>query len=334
MTGAVIIGTGSCLPQYVLTNHDLEKMVDTSDEWITTRTGIKTRHIAGPGERTSTMAAVAAQRALQMAGLDPGELDLIIIATMSPEKTMPACGCLVQKEIGAANAAAFDINAACSGFIYGLDIVDKYIKADAGMKILLIGAETVSARINWQDRNTCILFGDGAGACLMTGGEPDRGIMASRLNSDGQLWKLLYLDNLPRRVCPAVAPATRFNARTEDGEGSAIHMEGRDVFKYAVRAMAQAVSELLDRTGVAIDDLAMVIPHQANIRILKSLAERIGLPFEKMYVNVQKYGNTSAASVPIAIDEANRAGRLHRGDLVLYCTFGGGFTWGTTLMRW
>ena len=194
MTGAVIIGTGSCLPQYVLTNHDLEKMVDTSDEWITTRTGIKTRHIAGPGERTSTMAAVAAQRALQMAGLDPGELDLIIIATMSPEKTMPACGCLVQKEIGAANAAAFDINAACSGFIYGLDIVDKYIKADAGMKILLIGAETVSARINWQDRNTCILFGDGAGACLMTGGrrepqsDPAREpVRADRLREQRQL---------------------------------------------------------------------------------------------------------------------------------------------------
>jgi 3-oxoacyl-[acyl-carrier-protein] synthase-3 len=334
MSGAVIIGTGSCLPQHVLTNHDLEKMVDTSDEWITTRTGIKTRHIAGPGEKTSTMAAVASQRALKMAGLAPGDLDLIIVATMSPEKTMPACGCLVQKEIGAGKAAALDINAACSGFIYGLDIVDKYIKADPAMKILLVGAETVSARINWQDRNTCILFGDGAGACVMTGGEAGRGIMASRLYSDGQLWKLLYLDNLPRRACPAVAPATHFNARAEDGEGSAIHMEGRDVFKYAVRAMAQAVSELLARTGVAIDELAMVIPHQANIRILKSLAERLGLPLEKMYVNVQKYGNTSAASVPIAIDEANRAGRLHQGDMVLYCTFGGGFTWGTTLMRW
>jgi len=334
MTGAVIIGTGSCLPQHVLTNNDLEKMVDTSDEWITTRTGIKTRHIASPEEKTSKMAAVAGQRALEMAGLSPGDLDLIITATMSPEKTMPACGCLVQKEIGAIKAAAFDINAACSGFIYGLDIVDKYIKADPGMKILLIGAETISARINWQDRNTCILFGDGAGACVMTGGEPGRGIIASRLYSDGRLWKLLYLDNLPRRVCPAVAPAIHSHAAAEDAEGSAIHMEGRDVFKYAVRAMAQAVSELLDSTGVAIDDLAMVIPHQANIRILKSLAERLGLPFEKMYVIVQKYGNTSAASVPIAIDEANRAGRLHQGDMVLYCTFGGGFTWGTTLMRW
>ena len=168
----------------------------------------------------------------------------------------------------------------------------------------------------------------------MTGGEPGYGIMASRLYSDGRLWRLLYLDNRPRRICPGVVPATHFNDQAEDGEGSAIHMEGRDVFKYAVRAMAQAVSELLVRTGVAIDELAMVIPHQANIRILKSLAERLGLPFEKMYVIVQKYGNTSAASVPIAIDEANRAGRLHRGDMVLYCTFGAGFTWGATLMRW
>lgn len=334
MTGAKIIGTGSCLPHHVLTNKDLEKMVDTSDEWITTRTGIKERHIAGPGEKTSKMAAAAGQRALEMAGLTPDDLDLIIVGTMSSEKTMPACGCLVQKEMGAVNAAAFDINAACSGFIYGLDIVDKYIRADSAMKVLLIGAETLSARIDWQDRNTCILFGDGAGACVMTGGEPGRGIMASRLYSDGRLWKLLYLDNLPRRVCPGVAPVTQCNAQVENGEGPAIHMEGRDVFKYAVRAMEQAVSELLASAGVSIEDLTLVIPHQANIRILKSLAERLGLPFEKMYVIVQKYGNTSAASIPIAIDKANRAGRLHRGDMVLYCTFGAGFTWGTTLMRW
>ncbi len=334
MTGAIIVGTGSYLPERVLTNNDLEKMVDTSDEWITTRTGIRSRRIAGPGEETSTMAATAAKRALDMAGLAAEDVDLIIVGTVTPEKTMPSCGCLVQEKIGAVNAMAFDVNAACSGFLFGLDVADKYIKADPGKKILLIGAETLSARVNWQDRNTCILFGDGAGACVITGGASDSGIIASRLYSDGRLWSLLYLDSMPRRVCPGVPPAVSPAPGIGNNEGSVIQMQGRDVFKYAVRAMAQAVTELLAGAGVSIDEISIMIPHQANIRILKSLAERLGVPFEKLYVIVQKYGNTSAASVPITIDEANRAGRLQRGDMVLFCVFGGGFTWGTTLMRW
>lgn len=332
--GAIVVGTGSYLPERVLTNNDLEKMVDTSDEWITTRTGIRSRRIAGSGEDTSTMAAAAAKQALDMAGLAAEEVDLIIVGTITPEKTMPSCGCLVQEKIGAVNATAFDVNAACSGFLFGLDVADKYIKADPGKKILVIGAETLSARVNWQDRNTCILFGDGAGACVVTGGAPGSGIIDSRLYSDGRLWNLLYLDSMPRRVCPGVPSAMSPDPETYYNEGSAIQMQGRDVFKYAVRAMAQAVTELLVSEGISIDEISIMIPHQANIRILKSLAERLGVPFEKMYVIVQKYGNTSAASVPITIDEANRAGRLQRGDLVLFCVFGGGFTWGTTLMRW
>jgi 3-oxoacyl-[acyl-carrier-protein] synthase-3 len=334
MSGVRIIGTGSYLPERVLTNHDLEKMVDTSDEWITTRTGIKTRRIAGPGEETSRMAALAGKRALDMAGLAAADLDLIIVGTITPDTTMPSCGCLVQKELQAENAAAFDVNAACSGFVYGLDIVDKYIKADPAAKILLIGAETLSARTNWQDRNTCVLFGDGAGACVITGGDEGSGILASRLYADGRLWSLLYLDNMPRRHCPGVPPAGGSDPLAADPEGSAIHMEGRDVFKYAVRAMEQAVIDLLGKRGIGVDEISIVIPHQANIRILRSLADRLAIPFEKMYVIVEKYGNTSAASVPIAIDEANREGRLRRGDNVLLCVFGGGFTWGATLLKW
>ncbi len=334
MKGAVIVGTGSYVPEHILTNTDLEKMVDTSDEWITTRTGIQARRIAGPGEGTAQMAAIAGRRALDMAGVTPADLDLIIVGTFSPDKTMPSCGCLVQKEIGAVNAAAFDINAACSGFIYSLDVADKYLKANPAMKILVVGAETLSSRINWQDRNTCILFGDGAGACVVTGGNSTSGIIDSRLYSDGRLWKLLYLENSPRRICPGVAPAPSENGPEDNGEGAAIRMEGRDVFKYAVRTMEQAVFDLLKRNGMGIDDITLLIPHQANIRILKSLAERLAIPLEKVYVIVQKYGNTSAASVPLAIDEANRAGRLQRGDNILFCVFGGGFTWGTALMKW
>ena len=325
MSQSFIIGTGSCLPARVLTNDDLSKMVETSDEWITTRTGIKTRHIASSGESTSQLATKASRQALDMAGLVPADIDMIILGTISCEKAMPSCACLVQKELGAVNAFALDLNAACSGFLYGLDMADKYIRSNPEMKILVIGSENLSARTNWQDRNTCVLFGDGAGACVVTGTDQDRGMLASKLYADGSLWELLHMDN---------APSLNPDLADPDYDGSYIKMVGRDVFKYAVRAMEDAVKAVLDQQNLTIDDIQLVIPHQANIRILNSLVDRLAVPAEKVYINVHKYGNTSAATVPIALDEANREGRLQQGDLLLICTFGGGFTWGATVIRW
>ncbi len=324
MHRAVVLGTGSCLPERVLTNNDLEQMVKTSDEWITSRTGIRTRRIAGSDEQNYQLASRAAVMALESAGISGAELDLIIVATMTPHMIMPSCACFVQAEIGAEKAFAFDLNAACSGYLYGFDLADKYIASRPEMKILLIGSETLSARVNWEDRNTCILFGDGAGACVI-GGSDERGILDSNLFSDGKLWKLLYMDSPASRNPDLLDP---------DRKGCFIQMSGRDVFKYAVRAMEDAVSGLLDRQQVSMDDVSLFIPHQANIRILGKLMERVGVAQEKVFINVDKYGNTSAASIPIALDEANRQGRLQKGDLILFCSFGGGFTWGSMLMHW
>lgn len=324
MHRAVVLGTGSCLPRRVLTNDDLEQMVDTSDEWISARTGIRTRHIAGTGEQNYQLASQAAEKALAAAKVSAEEIDLIAVATLTPHMMMPSCACFVQAEIGAKKAFAFDLNAACSGFLYGLDMADKYIVANPAMKVLLIGSETLSARINWEDRNTCILFGDGAGACVLTGAA-ERGIVDCNLYSDGSLWKLLYMDS----------PASRNpDLLIEERNGCFMQMTGRDVFKHAVRAMENAVLDLLDRQQVSINEVSLVIPHQANIRILNKLTERLGVDQEKVFINVDKYGNTSAASIPIALDEANRQKRLEQGDLVLFCSFGGGFTWGSLLMRW
>lgn len=333
MIRSAIIGTGSYLPERLLTNSDLEKVVDTSDEWITTRTGIRSRRIAGQGEKTSKMAATAALRALEAAGLTAGELDLIIVGTITPDMVMPSCACLVQKEIGADKAFAFDVNSACSGFLYGLEIADKYISGNPAMKIMVIGAETLSSRVDWHDRSTCVLFGDGAGACVVTGSDQGNGLLASQLYSDGRLWKLLSLDSAPRRFCPVVASGADSPA-VEAGYGSTIKMAGPDVFKHAVRSMNEAVRRLLEKQDVLVEDIDIMVPHQANIRILKSLAERLGLPFEKVFTTIQKYGNSSAASVPVALDEANREGRLKSGDLLLISVFGGGFTWGCGLIRW
>jgi len=324
MQRAAILGTGSCLPERVVSNNDLEKIVETSDEWISTRTGIRTRRIAGPGEQNFQLASVAARRALDSAEISATEIDLIVVATLTPHMMMPSCACFVQAEIGAENAFAFDLNAACSGFLYGLDMADKYICSRPDMKILVIGSETLSARMNWQDRNTCILFGDGAGACVVSG-SGERGIVDSNLFADGRLWKLLYMDS-PESRNPEISDPER--------KGCFIQMTGRDVFKYAVRAMENAVTGLLKRQQISIDDVNLLIPHQANVRILGKLMDRLGVDREKVFINVDKYGNTSAASIPIALDEAHRQGRLQHGDLVLFCSFGGGFTWGSMLMRW
>lgn len=325
MKRATVLGTGSCLPERKLTNFDLEKMVETSNEWITTRTGIHTRRISGPGEENYLLAASAARRALRNAEVKARDVDMVVVATMTPHMIMPSCACFVQAEIGAGNAFAYDINAACSGFLYGLDLTDKYIASRPDMKILLIGSETLSARVNWQDRNTCILFGDGAGACVLTGGSRGHGIMDADLRSDGRLWNLLYM-NSPKSRNPALEQSSH--------DCCYIQMSGRDVFKHAVKAMEGSVRELLRRTNLSMDEVALMIPHQANIRILHKLMERLGVAAEKVYINVDKYGNTSAASIPIALDEAHRQGLIKRGDKLLFCSFGGGFTWGSMLMNW
>lgn len=325
MTKAVILGTGSCLPERTLTNTDLERMVETSDEWIVSRTGIRNRRIAGKNEQNYQLATKAARRALAVTGVDVEELDLIIVATISSHMIMPSTACFVQAELGAVNAFAYDINAACAGFTYGLDLASNYIQNRPDMKILLIGAETLSARVDWEDRNTCVLFGDGAGAVILTGSNDGRGIFGSSLHADGKLWNLLCMDS-PQSLNPEL--------QRDEWQGAHIRMNGGDIFKHAVRLMEDAVTSLLRKHDLTIDDIGLMIPHQANIRILKNLKERLGIPEEKVFINLSDYGNTSAASIPIALDEAHRLGRLVRGDIVLLCTFGGGLTWGSLLMRW
>ncbi len=323
--GTIVLGTGSCLPEKRLTNDDLEKMVDTNDEWIATRTGIKERRIAGKGEEAYILATRAAEKALAQAGISAQDIDIIVVATISSHMIMPSCACFVQKELGAANAFAYDINAACSGFLYAFDLADQYVKADHNKKVLVIGAETLSARVNWEDRNTCILFGDGAGAAVLAYSDSDRGIMASNLQSDGSLWNLLYMHG---------PQSTNKDLQDKNNHGSHILMEGREVFKYAVKAMEGSVRDVLERAAVDVKDIKLVIPHQANIRILNKLLERLQVDEEAVFINVQKYGNTSAASIPIALDEAFQAGKISKGDMVLFCSFGGGFTWGASLITW
>ena len=323
--GTVVLGTGSCLPERVLTNVELESIVDTSADWIQSRTGIESRRVGGKGEKTYQLSMKAAQKALDTAGVTADELGLIVVGTISSHMLMPSTACFVQKELGAKNAFAYDLNAACSGFLYGLDLADKYIQSDHSMKVLVIGAETLSSRLNWEDRNTCILFGDGAGAAVFGHSDSDRGVIGSNMHSDGSLWELLYM-HAPESTNPDLI--------VEGNTGSYIQMEGREVFKHAVRAMEDSVLGLLEREQVSKDSLSLVIPHQANMRILNKLIDRLDIPRSKVFLNVSKYGNTSAASIPIALDEANNGGLIASGDTVLFCSFGGGFTWGATLIKW
>ena len=323
--GTVVLGTGSCLPERVLTNVELESIVDTSADWIKSRTGIESRRIGGEGEKTYQLSTQAAKKALAAAGVSAEELGLIVVGTISSHMLMPSSACFVQKELGAKNAFAYDLNAACSGFLYGLDLADKYIRADHSMKVLVIGAETLSSRLNWQDRNTCIIFGDGAGAAVCGYSDSDRGLIGSNMHSDGNLWDLLYM-HAPESSNPDLI--------VEGNTGSYIQMEGREVFKHAVRAMEDAVRGLLEREQISKESLNLVIPHQANMRILNKLIDRLDIPQSKVFINVSKYGNTSAASIPIALDEANNSGLIAKGDTVLFCSFGGGFTWGATLIKW
>ncbi len=324
--GTVILGTGACLPKKIVTNHDLEKIVDTNDEWIRSRTGIESRHISGPGEYAYVLASRAAQQALEMSGVSADEIDLIVVGTISAHMLMPSCACFVQKEIGATKAFAYDVNAACSGFLFSLDLADKYICADNSKKILVIGVETLSSRLNWEDRNTCVIFGDGAGAAVVGFSEDnERCFLGANLFSDGKLWDLLHMHT---------AESCNPDIRVEDWSGAHIVMEGREVFKHAVKAMEEAVNGLLEKEQIDLASVNLVIPHQANVRILNKLLERLNIPGDKTIINAPRYGNTSAASIPIALDEVNRSGRINKKDLILFCSFGGGFTWGASLIKW
>lgn len=323
---AKITGTGSALPAKILTNADLALMVDTSDEWITTRTGIKERRISSDGEYTSTFAIEAARNALSMAKISPEELDLIILGTVTPDFPFPSTACIIQNELGAHKAVAFDVSAACSGFIYGLSIADSFIRSGRSRKALVIGAEVLSRIVDWKDRNTCILFGDGAGAAVIEASVDQDGIRSTHIFSNGACWELLYQPGSGSRN-PAADPAT-------DPASFFIRMEGNEVYKHAVRGMEEAAMAALDANGIVASDISLFIPHQANRRIIDAIAKRLDLGADKVFVNLHRYGNTSSASIPIALDEANRNGRIAPGDLILLDAFGGGFTYGSALIRW
>jgi 3-oxoacyl-[acyl-carrier-protein] synthase-3 len=325
-TKARIIGTGSYLPQRVLTNFDLEQMVDTTNEWISARTGIHERHIAAEGELTSDLAVNAAKKALDMAGVSADQIDMIVLATITGDFPWPSTACLVQDKIGAKNASAWDVSAACSGFVYALSSAAKYIETGSCKRALVIGAEVLSRIIDWEDRNTCILFGDGAGAVVLEGQEGDNGVMSTHLHADGSQWELLYQPGFGSRH---PASASGIEQRLPF-----LKMAGNEVFKMAVRSMYDVAEEALKFNQVDVSQVAKLFPHQANRRILDAVSKRLKLSDGQMYVNVDRCGNTSGASIPLALDEANQKGLLNAGDLVLLDAFGGGFTWGAALLRW
>lgn len=326
MIRARITGTGSYVPEKVLTNLDIEKFIDTNDEWIRTRTGICERHIAADGENTSDMATRAAERAMEMAGVSAEDLDLIVVGTITGDYPWPATACIVQGNLGAINAGAFDVSAACSGFLYALSCAIDRVEAGRCKKALVIGAEILSRIVNWEDRNTCILFGDAAGAVIVEAGEGDRGILSTHLHADGTQLELLYQPGFGTKFLPSVEALRDKNYF--------LQMQGNEVFKVAVRSMSEVANTALQENGMTAKDVDLFIPHQANIRILKATAKKIGLKDEQVYINVNRYGNTSGATIPLALDEANRAGRLKEGDIILLDAFGGGFTWAATLLRW
>lgn len=324
----VILGTGSYAPERVLTNEDLAKVVETSDEWIRTRTGIRERRIAGENEQVSDMGVRAAQRALDDAGLKPADIDLLVVATVTPDMPMPASACFIQHKLGVpTTAACFDLNAACSGFIYALDTACAMVASGRYKKALVIGVEKLSAVVDWQDRTTCVLFGDGAGAAVVgTSNDPQRGLIGTRLGAFGDGAELLYISHGGSR-----SPATAESLANHD---HCIRMKGKEVFKLAVRAMDEAARDILEQHGIRADQISLVIPHQANLRIIESISQYLELPMERFFVNVDRYGNTSAASIPLALDEARRAGRIKPGDLTLLVAFGAGLTYGSALIRW
>lgn len=323
---AKITGTGAAVPEKVLTNFDLEKIIDTSDEWIVSRTGIRERRVASEGEYTSTFATQAAERAMAMAGVTADQIDLIVLATITGDYPWPATACIVQSNIKAVNAVAFDVSAACSGFVYALTIADRFIRSGGAKKALVIGAEVLTRIMDYTDRNTCLLFGDGAGAVVVEAVEGEIGIYDSLIKSDGNYVDILYQPGYGNRH-----PGAKANA---EDHLAYLNMQGNEIFKLAVRNMGEAAVKVLEMNGLQESELSLLIPHQANKRIIDAIAKRLALPEEKVYVNLERFGNTSAASIPIALDEANRANKIARGDLVMFVAFGGGLTWGAVPVRW
>ncbi|HTO02324.1 MAG TPA: beta-ketoacyl-ACP synthase III [Opitutus sp.] len=324
----VILGTGAYAPSRVLSNEEISKTVDTSDEWIRTRTGIRERRIAAPDEHTSDMGVQAAIAALADAGLAPADIDLLIVATVTPDYLMPAAACVIQQKLGLrTDVACFDLNAACSGFVYALDTGCAMLSSGRYRRALIIGVEKLSSIVDWQDRTTCVLFGDGAGAAVVGLSDvPDIGLLGTKLGAYGESVDLLWVTH---GGCSHPTTAESIAARDH-----CIKMKGKEVFKLAVRAMDEAARDILEQHKVTADQIALVIPHQANLRIIESISQYLELPMERFFVNVDRYGNTSAASIPIALDEARRSGRIKRGDLTLLVAFGAGLTYASALIRW
>jgi 3-oxoacyl-[acyl-carrier-protein] synthase III len=325
-TYAAITGWGMAVPERVLTNADLERIVNTSDEWIQTRTGIRERRVVGPGESTSTLSTEAGRRALEQAGLAPTEIDLIILATCTPDRPFPATACTVQANLGIPRAAAFDVVAACSGFVYGLSVANSMIQSGAARNVLFIAADIFTHYINWNDRNTCVLFGDGAGAVVLQPSEQRYGQLSSVLGASGKDEDLMAVD----------AGGTRLPATAELLEQGRqyVYMNGREIFKLAVRGMGDSSAQAIAEAGLAKDDIALVLPHQANLRIIEATAKRLEMPMERVFVNLDRYGNTSAATIPIALAEAVAQDRIKDGDYLLLTAFGGGLTWASSVIRW
>jgi 3-oxoacyl-[acyl-carrier-protein] synthase-3 len=320
-----IIGVGMYAPPKKLTNDDLGKMVETNDEWISTRTGVKVRRIAEPGSANSDLCLEASRRALADAGVDAGELDFVLVGTCTPDMPLPSTACFLQMKLGAGRAFALDLNAACSGFIYSLTVADALIRAGRGKKGLVVGSEILSSITDYTDRATCILFGDGAGAVVLSECGEGEGVLSCHLHSDGSLWELIY--------APGGGTVNPFDPKTTKVRTNFIRMAGNEVFKHAVTRLTEVCHEALTRNGIPVADVDLFIPHQANQRIINAVGKRLGIPEEKVFVNVDRYGNTSAASIPIALAEAHKKGRYAKGDLLLLAAFGGGLTWGSALLR-
>lgn len=328
MFQARITGTGSSAPQRILSNKDLERIVDTTDEWITRRTGIKERRISAQGARESTadLATQASLKALQMAGISPESLDMIVVGTVTPDRQFPSTACMVQQMLNADSVAAFDVSAGCSGFIYALSVADNAIRSGTCETALVIGVERLSAITNWRDRGTCVLLGDGAGAIVVSSATEQGGILSTHLKSDGTLWELLYSsDGNP--YIPEIPQGIKTKPFL-------LNMDGNRLFKKAVEYSSSIAKQALDENSLSSEDISLIVPHQANIRIIQAIARNLRIPTEKAYTNIHRYGNTSSASIPIALDEANREGLLKRGDHVLLISFGAGLTWGASVVRW